>query len=125
MTPTVYASDRLAEIMSDAYRAPEIAREELLRGCREVIARGAHSVIIGGGALGSLTTACGISEVPDLGAPVFDPICVGAHMVRYRVGLQRALAVPPTSRAGSYRSPPVELTKDIMRSFGFAHGAGP
>lgn len=121
MTPMVYASGRLAELMDQALKTPEIVREELLSGCREVVEKGAHSVILGGGALGSLATACGISEVPDYGAPVFDPICVAAHMIRYRVDLQRSLGIPPISRVGAYRQLPAALMKRVMQSFQFTH----
>jgi Asp/Glu/hydantoin racemase len=120
MTPMVYASERLSALMKEGYRNPEAVREEVLKGCKDVIEKGAHSVIIGGIGLANLVTACGISEVPEYGAPVFDPICVGAQMVRYRVGLQRSMGLPPASRASTYRRLPAQMEKAIMQSFGFA-----
>ncbi|MGH2940905.1 MAG: aspartate/glutamate racemase family protein [Solirubrobacterales bacterium] len=120
MTPMVYASERLAELMLEAYSEPEIVRDEVLAGCAEVIQQGAHSVIIGGIGLANLVTACRISEVPGYGAPVLDPISVAVHMLRYRVGLQRSLGIPPTSQAGSYRRLPKKRERATLASFGFA-----
>lgn len=120
MTPMVYASERLAELMSQAYRSPEIVRDEILSGCVEVIEQGAHSVIIGGIGLSNLVTACGISEVPGYGAPVLDPISVAVQMLRYRVELQRTLGIPPASQASSYRRLPELLQKSALQSFEFA-----
>jgi len=120
MTPMVYASERLAELMLSAYREPEVVRDEVLAGCAEVIELGAHSVIIGGIGLANLVTACGIAEVPGYGAPVLDPISVAVHMLRYRVGLQRSLGIPPASQAGGYRRLPEELERTTLRSFAFA-----
>jgi allantoin racemase len=120
MTPMVYASERLALLLMDAYKKPEIVREEILSGCKEVIEKGAHSVILGGIGLANLVTACGISEVPEYRAPVFDPICVGAQMLRYRVELQRSLGIPPKSHVSSYRPLPAQLQKQVMQSYGFA-----
>ena len=120
MSPTVYASERLSDLMMQAYTSPEIAREEVLAGCAEVIERGAHSVIIGGIGLANIVTACGISEVPDYGAPVFDPICIAAQMLQYRVGLQRTMGIPPASQASTFRRLPEPTEKSVLRAFEFA-----
>ena len=116
----VYASERLAEHMYEAYQKPEIVRDDILSGCAEVIDKGAHSVIIGGIGLANLVTACGISEVPEYGAPVLDPLCVAAHMLRYRVELQRSLGIPPSSQVSTFRRLPDELQSTTLRSFAFA-----
>ncbi len=120
MGPMVFASERLSEIMMDAYRDPELAREEILKGCAEVVDRGAHSVIIGGIGLANLVTACGIAERPGTRAPVFDPNCVAAQMLRYRIGLKRSLGIPPASHAGAYRPLPESMGAQAMRAFEFA-----
>ena len=120
MTKMVYGSAKYDELVMDAFKNPQLVKEEILNGCREVIENGAHSVILGSTSLANLATACGISSVPEFDAPVFDPICVGAKMLEYRVGLQRALGIPPTSRAGTYRLFPKEFAKGAMQSFKFA-----
>lgn len=120
MAPTVYASERLSEVMMEAFHNPELAREELVKGCAEVIEAGAHSVIMGGTSLANIATACGITEVPEYSAPVFDPICVGARLLRYRIELQQALNLPSTSRAGTYRQFPESAEAQLMKSFDFA-----
>lgn len=120
MSPMVYASEQLSESMYEAYKNPEIIREELLSGCAEVIEQGAHSVIIGGIGLANLVTACGISEVPGFGAPVLDPFSVAVQMLRYRVELQRTLGIPVASQASSYRRLSAPLESAALQSFEFA-----
>lgn len=119
MTPMVQASERYGELVYSAFNNPEIVREEIIKGCKEVIEQGAHSVILASTSLALLATASGISEVPEYGAPVFDPLSVGALMVQYRVGLQRSLGIPPTSRAGVYKRFPAQFEKQVMKAFDF------
>lgn len=119
MAPMVYASERLSKVMMEAFHDPELARDELAKGCRDVIESGAHSVILGGTSLSNIATACGISQVPEFNAPVFDPICVAARMLRYRIELQHSLGIPPTSRAGIFRQFPAPVEAQLMQSFGF------
>ena len=119
MTPVVLGSERYDELMLEAFRNPEIVREEILEGCREVIERGAHSVVLGSAGLSTLATACGIAEVPECGAPIFDPLCVGANMLNYRIRLQRSMGIPPTSRVGSFRQLPPDVFQQTRRSLGF------
>ena len=121
MTPSVYGSERYDELVLDAFKNPELVREEIVNGCKEVLEQGAHSVILGSTSLANLATACGISSIPGYDAPVFDPICVGAKMIEYRVGLQRSLGIPPTSRAGTYRPFPEAHRKEAMSVFEFAN----
>jgi allantoin racemase len=120
MTPMVMASERYDEIVFEAFKNPELVRQEILAGCREVVEKGAHSVILASTALSMLATACGIAEVPEYGAPIFDPLCVGAQMLRYRIGLLRSMGIPPTSHAGILRPFPPQYEKKVMKSFGFA-----
>jgi Asp/Glu/hydantoin racemase len=120
MTPMVFASERYGELVYTAFNNPEIVREEIVNGCKEVIEKGAHSVILASTSLALLATASGIAEVPEYGAPVFDPLSVAARMVLYRIGLQRSLGIPPTSRAGVYRQFPAEFEKQVMQSLDFA-----
>ena len=120
MAPMVDASERLEAVMMEAFKDPELAREELTKGCREVIEKGAHSVILGGTSFSNIATALGISQVPEYGAPIFDPICVGAEMLRYRIGLERSLGIPPVSHAGTFRRFPAEFEQPVMKSLGFA-----
>jgi len=119
MTPMVQASERYGELVYSAFNNPEIVRDEIVKGCKEVIEQGAHSVILASTSLALLATASGISEVPEYGAPVFDPLSVGALMVQYRVGLQRSLGIPPTSRAGVYKRFPAQFEKQVMKAFDF------
>ena len=120
MAPMVEASPRLEALMMDAFKEPEIAREELVKGCREVIELGAHSVILGGTSLSNIAAACGLSSVPEYGAPIFDPVCVGARMLRYRIEVQRSLGIAPTSQAGVFRSFPAQFERPVMKSLGFS-----
>ena len=120
MTPMVYASERYGELVYSAFDKPEIVREEIVRGCKEVIEKGAHSVILASTSMALLGTASGIAEVPEYGAPVFDPLSVAAQMVLYRIGLQRSLGIPPTSRAGLFRQFPAQYEKQVMTSLDFA-----
>ena len=120
MTPMVLGSARYDELMLEAFRNPEIVRKEIVAGCHEVIDRGAHSVILASAALSTLATALGIAEVPGLGAPVFDPLCVGAQMLKYRIGLQRSMGIPPTSRASTFRQLPPQSDQKVRQALGFA-----
>jgi len=120
MSPMVDASDRYEELTLAAFKNPELVREEIMTGCKEVIERGAHSVILASTSLANLATANGISQVPEYGAPIFDPICIGAKMLAYKIDLQRSMQIPQTSRAGVLQPFPKQFAKDVMSSFGFA-----
>ena len=119
MSPMVTASDRYGELVYSAFDNPEIVRSEITDGCRQVVERGAHAVILASTSLALLATASGISEVPEYGAPVFDPLSIGALMVQYRVGLQRTLGIQPTSRAGVFKRFPEQFEHQVMTSLGF------
>jgi hypothetical protein len=44
-------------------------------------------------------------------------------MLEYRIGLQRSLGIPPTSRVGSYRLSPSDFVNTTMKHFDFAQRA--
>jgi Asp/Glu/hydantoin racemase len=123
MGEMVYCSQRYDELVLEAFKKPELVKDEILNGCREVIEKGAHSVILGSTLLANLATACGIARIAECDAPIFDPICVGVKMLEYRIGLQRSLGIPPISRAGSYRLSASDFVNTTMKHFDFAQRA--
>lgn len=119
MSPMSTASARYGELVYGAFNNPEIVRAEIENGCRQVVENGAHAVILASTSLALLATALGISEVPEYGAPVLDPLSVAAMMVQYRVGLQRTLGIQSASRAGVFKRFPEQFEHQVMKSLGF------
>ena len=120
MSPMVMASERYNELVYTAFSNPDLVKQEIVDGCREVIEKGAHSVILASTSLALLATACGLSQVPEYGAPIFDPLCTGAQMLKYRIELQRSLGIPATSQAGTFRPFPAQYRQQVMKAFEFA-----
>jgi allantoin racemase len=81
---------------------------------RKAVEDGADSVVIASAGLSTMASASGLSQVEEVGAPIFDCLMVGLKVAELRASLRTGLGVPEVSRAGLYERFP---EGDIERLF--------
>jgi len=96
------------QVLADALRTGEVRHclEEVRRGAREAIARGADTILLGCGLLNIIVAQHGLQEVD--GAPVIDVSGVLLKTAESMVTLRRLTGLK-TSRVGYYSRPPESL----------------
>ncbi len=77
-------------------------RDSILAAARRLVERGAQSIVIGSAGLSVMSSATGLSQVPEVGVPIFDTMSVGFKMAELRADLQKSLGAPPISRTGVF-----------------------
>jgi allantoin racemase len=89
-----------AEAFTRGFADPAWVAAEIEVQARRLVEDGAGAIAIGSAGLSCIASAAGLSQLKDVGVPIFDTLCVGLKTLEMRVDLSAALDLPPISRLG-------------------------
>jgi allantoin racemase len=100
------------EAFSVGFTDPSLVAKEIEKQARILVEQGANSIVLGSAGLSCIASAAGLSQIPELGAPIFDSLTVALKTLEMRVELTRKVGLPVVSRVGHMEHLP---DKDVER----------
>lgn len=79
---------------------PAIVAAEIERQSRKLVEEGANSIVIASAGLSCIAAVAGLTQISDMGAPIFDVLSIGLKTLEMRVELTQKAGFPATSRVG-------------------------
>jgi allantoin racemase len=89
-----------SQAFTRGFAEPEWVAAAIEKQARQLAEDGAGAITIGSAGLSCMASVAGLSQLADLGVPVFDTLSVGLKTLELRVDLGRTLGLPPIGRLG-------------------------
>ena len=88
------------EAFTRGFTEPSYVAAEIERQARKLVDEGANSIVLASAGLSCIAAVAGLTQLEDIGVPVFDVLTIGLKTLEMRVDLTRKAGLPPTSRIG-------------------------
>jgi allantoin racemase len=90
------------QAFTEGFLDPSKVLADMENKARKLVDRGANAIVIASAGLSTIAAYGGLTQLKDLGVPIFDALTAGLKTLEMRVDLTQRGGLPPVSRTGMF-----------------------